>query len=257
MTLLTVEERKDISLCILEEIHNFCQKNSIQYFLDYGTLLGAVRHKGFIPWDDDIDICMLRNDYEKFLLSFKNDKYLIANYRTGKGFPLIFSKVFDSSTEGYYYGKKVKYGVAVDVFPIDAFPKDNFDKFYKKYFKLYRLYAFATFYHSKENLFKHYAYRICNLFFPKRYLAKKIDLYVRQFPISQADFVGNIINSTTPKPISKNVFSECILFPFEDRKFFIPKDYNQILVSKYGENYMTPPPEKERVSKHDEEYFRK
>ena len=68
---ITIEEKKKLSLEILCEIHDFCEKNDICYYLDYGTLLGDVRHKGYIPWVDDIDISMKRNDYEKFLSTFQ------------------------------------------------------------------------------------------------------------------------------------------------------------------------------------------
>ena len=123
---ITIEERKTISLEILSEIHDFCEKNNICYFLDYGTLLGAVRHKGYIPWDDDIDISMKRDDYERFLKTFCSSKYEIANYRDKKFFAIQFSKVYDKKTFGILLDKiNLNYGVAVDVFPLDEIPEQD------------------------------------------------------------------------------------------------------------------------------------
>ena len=94
MEQLNIQNIKKIELDMLKYVHDFCVQHDVKYFLAYGTLLGAVRHNGFIPWDDDIDICMLRSDYEKFISEFKSEQYGICvpgapqyNYPFVKVFP--------------------------------------------------------------------------------------------------------------------------------------------------------------------------
>lgn len=84
MRLLSIDEAKQIELEILAFIDSFCKKNNIDYFINYGTLIGAIRHKGFIPWDDDIDISMTRENYERFIQLFKREqsKYKILTLET-------------------------------------------------------------------------------------------------------------------------------------------------------------------------------
>ena len=98
---ISPSEIKNLELSILEYIDDLCQKNGIRYFLSYGTLLGAVRHRGFIPWDDDIDICMLRPDYEKFLkvATQSNTHYKLLHLSTDKHYYYEFAKVVDSRTQ--------------------------------------------------------------------------------------------------------------------------------------------------------------
>ena len=105
---ITIEEKKRISLEILDVIHDFCEENGIKYYLSYGTLLGAVRHKGFIPWDDDIDLVMLRPEYELFQKLFNVDGYTFVNEETKNIFPLVFGKVFANNTFGVFNGISMK-----------------------------------------------------------------------------------------------------------------------------------------------------
>lgn len=113
------DELRTIQLDILQNVHDFCMKHDIKYTLAYGTLLGAVRHGGYIPWDDDIDIAMLRSDYEKFLKEYKDDIYKFTECRLDKDVHIGFGKVEDTRTIVIEGGNTKNLGVSIDVFPID------------------------------------------------------------------------------------------------------------------------------------------
>ena len=87
---LTLNDIKKVSLDILISIHEYCKANGIKYSLGYGTMLGAVRHKGFIPWDDDIDILMMREDYDRFLSGYKDSKFEVIDHKREKKYILPY-----------------------------------------------------------------------------------------------------------------------------------------------------------------------
>lgn len=125
MKKITIEEAKKIELDILSYIDDFCKKNNIEYFINYGTLIGAVRHKGFIPWDDDIDISMTRENYDKFIEYYKNDKskYKLLALETNKHYFNNFAKIVDSTTriDNTRIYKSYPSGIFIDIFPMDSF----------------------------------------------------------------------------------------------------------------------------------------
>lgn len=257
---ITIEERKTISLEILSEIHDFCEKNNICYFLDYGTLLGAVRHKGYIPWDDDIDISMKRDDYERFLKTFCSSKYEIANYRDKKFFAIQFSKVYDKKTFGILLDKiNLNYGVAVDVFPLDEIPEqDNEQKVILRKIKhVDRFYLKSLFCQNFVRIesIKDIVKLIYGKIFPATKLAKKRENVVLDNQSKETTLLG-FIDSTIRLDINKkSSYDSRILLDFEGNQFYAPKDYESVLISHYGENYMQPPAEKDRESTHTEKYY--
>ena len=133
----TVEELQKIELEILKYIDKVCKENNLTYFLAYGTLIGAIRHKGFIPWDDDVDIQMPRDDYNKLcdILKEENGRYKLLDHKEGLGYIYPFAKVIDSNTRLIETGltETVNMGVYIDIFPIDGTPNDF--KKRKKYLK--------------------------------------------------------------------------------------------------------------------------
>lgn len=125
--MLTLEEIKAVQLSILKEVHVFCVENNIDYSLAHGTLLGAVRHKGFIPWDDDIDICLLEKDYERFMKAFSHPYLKALCLENDPACPYPYGKVYDSRTILYENANiNYKLGVNIDVFPIYNYPENKF-----------------------------------------------------------------------------------------------------------------------------------
>jgi len=124
-----------IELDVLKSVDAFCRKNNIRYSLYYGTLLGAVRHKGYIPWDDDVDIVMPRKDYERFINTYSDDCFVVKSVVNEKNWPFGFAKCMDMRllVDEHIRGYK-PFGAYVDIFPLDGLPDDDskIDKIYKR-----------------------------------------------------------------------------------------------------------------------------
>ena len=135
---LNKEEIKNIQLDILNSIHQFCSERGIRYSLAFGTLLGAVRHQGYIPWDDDLDIMMPRPDYDRFVAEYQgtHQHYVVQTYKNNESYFLSLAKVYDNRTEQIIFPTKT--GVFVDIFPIEGLPETEVEakQYIDKYCKL-------------------------------------------------------------------------------------------------------------------------
>lgn len=252
---IDVEELKQIQINILKYVDKFCKENDIKYWIDYGTLLGAVRHKGYIPWDDDIDISMLREDYEKFIkLSSKMDpKYKFFCYETDENCSLPYGKVLDTST--VLYEPNLKYGqklaVFIDVFAVDSVPNDTkivqkMYKKYQKYRKLNNLQVNKNFYVKEKEKYNFIRYPFHMIFqlLPRRFFTKKgIKLY-KKYINYDTDYVAVL-----DKICKKSLLDSMIELEFEGEKFMAPKEYDLRLKLVYGD-YMKLPPIEEQVTHH-------
>ncbi|HJJ41721.1 MAG TPA: LicD family protein [Methanocorpusculum sp.] len=262
---LSLDEVKQVQLNILKSVDKFCRENNIKYFLDFGTLLGAVRHKGYIPWDDDIDISMLRKDYERFLSEFnkdRNDSLYALSHRIDPKYSLDFCKIHDSKTKvvdmDTYLKNQYNMGINIDLFPIDNVGSDKFNayKLFKKTLFAQKV-RYVQSYKMKlrKNIIKMGVLLILkpiSLLFPRDYCAKKMDKAARTYENEESLYAACICQVEFEKHqvFEKSIFDEIVGLEFEGMKFPAPKNYDAILTAEYGD-YMTPPPMAERKSLHD------
>jgi len=250
-----LEELKKIELSIMKKIHTFCESNGIEYFLCFGTLLGAVRHKGFIPWDDDIDIFMKRAEYDRFLQSFEKDQtdleLEIVNYTTKRYYGRVFSKVIDVNTvlKEPQYKTDDDIGVFVDIWPLDGVPENPLYRRLYLFFAqcIKKLLLASSMYCDKNQIFiKKIAITIASCFNPKK-VVKYLDQIARKYDIEDSDFCTCYSDLASVYP--SRLFQERIMVRFEDAEFWAPRDFDAVLREDYGD-YMQLPPENERKPHH-------
>jgi lipopolysaccharide cholinephosphotransferase len=239
-----------IQLDMLKEFDRVCRKNDIKYILDAGTLLGAVRYGGFIPWDDDIDVRMLRKDYEKFL-SVSNElkeSIFIQDYRTDKEYPWYYGKLRKKGTTAIRVGQeklKMINGVFLDIFVSDGIPSN---KLYKLFRNIFGFFARKILYSrmakdSARFLIQRLWWKFIS-FIPKDVAYKIMEFYSRKFDDKNCTRFGCI--GWHSKNENDGYYGEWLKelqeIEFEGEKFFAPKDLHSFLVYSFGEDYMIPPP---------------
>lgn len=262
---IDVEELKNIQMDILQHVCDFCSKNNIKVFLSGGTLIGAVRHHGYIPWDDDIDIQMMREDYDKFIREYPkkdNSPYKLISYETDKKLPLTFAKVIESRTvlhdelSGSY-----PMGVYIDIFPIDKVPESlklqthlyRKAKFYINLFLL-KQFSFARRRGFLMNVALFFG-KLLLSFIPTSVITAKIIKTAKSYKDQGSTLCGCVVwgyGIREVHPIKD--MDEAVMMDFEDRKFPVPAGYDSYLHAVYG-NYMQLPPKDEQVSHHHFEAY--
>ena len=258
---MTLEEVKQCQIGILDAVAAFCDKNGIRYFLSGGTLLSAVRHKGYIPWDDDIDIRMLREDYERFLREFNdaNDRYKVRSIENDPGFLREYGKVLDTHTVLYEPDEKgKKLCVNIDLFINDAAPSDDdlvremYDrrdrlrrkKILREQSKYRKVTGFHSLWYFVRGLFRR--------MIPERYYVKQLEKNARGWHDAGSGYVGDFSGYYHGQPrvkVRRELFSEAAFLEFEGKRYKVPVGYDAWLTALYGD-YMVLPPEEERVSHH-------
>lgn len=236
-TPLSIKEKQQIILEIMKEIDRFCRANDIRYTLSSGTLLGAVRHGGFIPWDDDADIFMLREDFERFVSSFTSERFkLVYNADPSRALlPSGIAKIGDVTTYSKYSTGILDFGVWVDVFPLEAVPEDPKERreFMHKIMRINN-----RIYHRRRkdvlSILKSYRHS-----FP--WWINRLNEVVHDNPYYASPLVAHAVGSDNYRTVlPKAWFDTLTEIPFEDYKFMAFRDTDAYLKMVYGPDYMTP-----------------
>ena len=248
---LTLNEIKQIGLEMLICFDKVCRDNSIKYSIAYGTLIGAIRHKGFIPWDDDVDIIMCREEYEKFLSVWKDGKFKLMTLQKGSDFWPLLSRITDPRT--YLVPPKIcNHGVWLAVIPYDKVPDDErlFEKHMTKvsfYMRLIRIKMLKI----NTSSVKGIMLRVIQI------ALKPFSIYTIGKHVERLKTKYRNANFKRVKPwdneskilVNADIFDEYIDVEFEDMKAMATAKYDYILRFEFGD-YMQLPPEEERVPKH-------
>lgn len=264
---MTCQEIKDVSLEILKDVHEFCVNNGIKYTLQGGTLLGAIRHKGFIPWDDDIDIAMPRQDYERFIRLYQSRKgyHVYCRELSGKKDVFIsFARVcemnmtfVDGEAQTWNLNKT---GVWIDVFPLDGMD----DGAVKRIINFKLTYLTWKLCNVRRSWYSNYSYSKTMREKLLMFIKKKLAIFVpksifevhialcKRIQFGKTHYYSNSAYMWygMRECHKVKVLDEVILAPFEDQFFYIMRDYDEALTEKYGD-YMKLPPKEKQIAEHE------
>ena len=247
---LSLDEIKNIEKDILKFFDEFCRNNNLRYWLSGGSMLGTLRHKGFIPWDDDIDVFMPDVDYKKFLELFQETqlyKMHIVDDIDDVWPHYKFVRIMDKRT--YFVEKypfyRHHFGVNLEILPIVGLPTEKAERIayirqYDKYNKKRR----QLFFECDGNMDK---FRIaCTPYKPT----------IKDYKFDSSEYVGVLGTGYYEKDCTtREVYTKTLRLPFEDIEVNIPVGYKEYLDNLYGEGWEELPPEKDRIAKHDMEAY--
>ena len=268
MKKIDLREEQLIELDILKAFAAFCDEHGLRYYLDSGTLIGAVRHQGFIPWDDDIDVCFMRKDYDRFVeLMAKQDNrlndHIVLELEKDSIYPYL--KLTDTRTLMIEYPKNnpLETGIYVDVFPKDGLlsQEKKEQKRAKKVLKLNLmswLRAFTVPKLERAGGFKNKVLAMgIKILIPDalKYKEKAIRLS-RKYNHLECPYVSSILCSGMGGCVEKECFGEGVDVTFEGCTFKAPANYDKYLRSLYKGDYMTPPPPEKRHAHETEVYWK-
>ena len=264
---LTLREVQLAELEILVQFDRYCKEHNLRYVLYYGTLLGAVRHQGFIPWDDDIDIAMPRPDYERLIKLYYDEKQPIGdNLRLYTGerdddFAYAFGKISRLDSEILEESKLYEHegdGIWIDIFPIDGFPPKEEQEAYLKTLGNYqrdtgRANTIPGTVRGSESRWK------AILRMPVIWVARtkgfrrvrdELIALAKSYPYETAEYVGLATwnNNSSSLVMKKDAFEKLTTLKFEGYDFPVFEDYDDYCTRRYGKNYMELPPESVRQS---------
>ena len=250
---------KDVELLILKDFIGICDENDIDYYLFFGTEIGAVRHQGFIPWDDDIDVAIFREDYEKFLkvMEEKNwDKYTVYDCRYNEEYFFQFGRL---SLNGTYWSEfwdkyvSFKMGMHIDLFILDKVPKNKIKRFLfmKLCLALCKMQAISMIkFDDGSKIVKtivnvlHSVFNVVGL--TPKFFQKRLTKFFRRHENDNSEFFADLTMNEQPY-FKVTDFKPAKKVKFEDIEAYIPNNQDATLGQIFGD-YMQLPPEEERVA---------
>ena len=260
--IMTLQETQQASLVVLKELDRICEERNYKYWISFGTLIGAIRHQGFIPWDDDIDIALPREDYDaliQYLCSeYKSNDFEIHTYFNNRHYPFLISRFCDKSHELDFYDFNYKSGCFVDIYPFDGMgKKEDLSQWKRLEPKLHAITKCVILSECKSLFYgRNIACKIAN--FPQTLFCKvvgkmhyinKLENYRKKYSWDESDYVGIISWSSGTYCYPKESVAELERIQFEGIMVNIPKGYDAFLRCAYGD-YMQLPPEDKRVPYH-------
>lgn len=265
MEKMSLSQVQAMQLNLMKKVDKFCSDNQITYYLIAGSCLGAIRHSGFIPWDDDIDLGMMRKDYDRFIKlfysTFSDKEYFLQNYNSDPNFSLALSRIcirgtyVDVPSERYLDVCKNTY---IDVFPLDNVPDDDKLRLrqHKVLYRIDRLIGLKNFHiyrNSLSEIIVKYLVSMILKVFPLKYLQNRRIQEMTKYDGTDTNFVC----STTSKygyrkqVMEKKLYGVPAKCNFEGEIFNVPAKTHEYLTHLYGPNYMSIPPENRREKPND------
>lgn len=248
-----LSEGKKLMVEILKYIQKICQENNLQYFVVAGTLLGAVRHKGFIPWDDDIDIIMPREDHIKLIEIINkenNEMFGVLDKRFDETYPLELSKVIMKNTRCELHEElksvQSKCEIFVDIFTLEYFNKETSKK-YRRYVRLFenarKKVVIDSLRPSTFKILLKIFRVISNVLVP----VNLIKIFKKKYSVENGPFVGFAVEQSSDFLCKSEDVFPLKKIPFEDIEVWAPKEPEKMLIAQYGESFMQLPPEDKRI----------
>ena len=258
---LSLQEVQKIELNLLTQFDQICRGQEFRYSLAGGSLIGAVRHQGFIPWDDDIDVIMPRPDYDRFIKYCQTEKipFQLMHYETDEHYNSLITKILDPKTKlvDEVTPTGLELGVNIDVFPVEGLGRSK-----KEALRLYRktewsrellnAAAWGSFQRSKTHRLilepvRFVLFVISRFISPKK-LLRKVERIHRECSFDHSQFAGDVCGSYRRREIMEQpIFADYMDIPFENCYFRVMKRYHDFLTNIYGDYMMLPPPEQRKT----------